>query len=140
MLYGSIMITEKDEFIYHEMLGHVPLFTHPAPKQVLVIGGGDGGTVRETLKHPEVERVTLVEIDEMVVRKCQKYFPEVAGQLTNPRTRLIFADGVKYLGTTQETYDVILCDAPDPIGPGEVLFRRSSTRWLMIDLTMMGYL
>ena len=107
VLYGSIMITEKDEFIYHEMLGHVPLFTHPDPKQVLVIGGGDGGTVRETLKHPEVERVTMVEIDEMVVRKCQEYFPEVAGQISNPRTRLLFADGEKYLSSTQEKFDVI---------------------------------
>ncbi|MGI6550073.1 MAG: polyamine aminopropyltransferase [Syntrophomonadales bacterium] len=124
VLYGSIMITEKDEFVYHEMLGHVPLFTHPDPKQVLVIGGGDGGTVRETLKHPEVERVTLVEIDEMVVRKCQEYFPEVAGQLSNPRARLLFADGEKFLSSTQEKFDVILCDAADPIGPAEVLFQK----------------
>ncbi|MGE5396936.1 MAG: polyamine aminopropyltransferase [Chitinophagales bacterium] len=124
VLYGSIMITEKDEFVYHEMLGHVPLFTHPNPRQVLVIGGGDGGTVREVVKHPEVERVTLVEIDEMVVRKSQEYFPEVASQLDNPKTRLLFEDGQKYLANTSEKYDVILCDASDPIGPAEVLFQK----------------
>ena len=124
VLYGSIMITEKDEFVYHEMLGHVPLFTHPDPKQVLVIGGGDGGTVREVLKHPQVERTTLVEIDEMVVQKCQEYFPDVAGQLSNPRARVLFEDGEKYLATTSEKFDVILCDAADPIGPAEVLFQK----------------
>lgn len=124
VLYGSIMITEKDEFVYHEMLGHVPLFTHPDPKQVLVIGGGDGGTVREVLKHPQVERATLVEIDEMVVQKCQEYFPDVAGQLSNPRARVLFEDGEKYLATTSEKFDVILCDAADPIGPAEVLFQK----------------
>lgn len=124
VLYGSIMITEKDEFVYHEMLSHVPLLTHPNPKQVLVIGGGDGGTVREVVRHPEVERVTLVEIDEMVVQKAKEYFPEVAGQLDNPRVRVMFEDGEKYLATTTEKYDVILCDASDPIGPAEVLFQK----------------
>ncbi|NLB17357.1 MAG: polyamine aminopropyltransferase [Syntrophomonadaceae bacterium] len=124
VLYGSIMITEKDEFVYHEMLGHVPLYTHPDPRQVLVIGGGDGGTIREVLKHPEVERATLVEIDEMVVQKCQEYFPDVAGQLSNPRARVLFEDGERYLATTSEKFDVILCDAADPIGPAEVLFQK----------------
>lgn len=125
VLYGSIMITEKDEYMYHEMLGHVPMFTHPDPRQVLVIGGGDGGTIREVLKHPEVERATLVEIDEMVVRKSQEFFPEVAGQLTNPKCRVLFEDGEKYLANTQEKYDVILCDSADPIGPAEVLFQKN---------------
>ncbi|MGE5371700.1 MAG: polyamine aminopropyltransferase [Solirubrobacterales bacterium] len=124
VLYGSIMITEKDEFVYHEMISHIPLFTHPNPKEVLVIGGGDGGTIREALKHPEVERATLVEIDEMVVRKCQEYFPEVAGKLDDPRVRLKFEDGEKYLATTKDKYDVIMCDASDPIGPAEVLFQK----------------
>lgn len=124
VLYGSIMITEKDEFVYHEMMSHVPLFTHPNPKEVLVIGGGDGGTIREVMKHPEVERATLVEIDEMVVRKCQEYFPEVAVELSNPKVRLKFEDGAKYLHTTDEKYDVIMCDASDPIGPAEVLFQK----------------
>lgn len=124
VLYGSIMITEKDEFVYHEMLSHVPCFTHPDPKQVLVIGGGDGGTVREVLKHPEVERVTLVEIDQMVVEKSLEYFPEVSYQLKNPKTRILFEDGEKFLATTEEKFDVILCDASDPIGPAEVLFQK----------------
>ncbi|MGE5416277.1 MAG: polyamine aminopropyltransferase [Acidobacteriota bacterium] len=124
VLYGSIMITEKDEFVYHEMMGHVPLFTHADPKQVLVIGGGDGGTVREVLKHPEVERVTLVEIDEMVVQKSKEYFPEVAGELDNPRARILFEDGEKFLATTKEKFDIIMCDASDPIGPAEVLFQK----------------
>jgi spermidine synthase len=138
VLYGSIMITEKDEFVYHEMLGHVPMFTHPAPKEVLVIGGGDGGTVREVLKHPQVERVTLVEIDEMVVRKSQEYFPEVAGKLSDPRARLLFEDGEKYLASTQEKFDIILCDASDPIGPAEVLFQKDFHQMAYDKLTEDG--
>lgn len=125
VLYGSIMITEKDEYIYHEMISHVPLFTHPNPRKVLVIGGGDGGTVREVLKHPEVEQVTLVEIDEMVVEKCKEYFPQVACGLTDPKTRILFQDGARFVAETDEKFDVILVDASDPIGPAEVLFQKN---------------
>ncbi|MDH7497665.1 MAG: polyamine aminopropyltransferase [Syntrophomonadaceae bacterium] len=124
VLYGSIMITERDEFIYHEMISHPALFTHPNPRRVLVIGGGDGGTVREVLKHPEVEQVTLVEIDQMVVEKCKEYFPQVACQLDNPKTRILFQDGAKFVAETQEKFDVVLVDASDPIGPAEVLFQK----------------
>jgi len=125
VLYGSIMITEKDEFVYHEMISHVPLFTHPNPRRVLVIGGGDGGTVREVLKHPEVEQVTLVEIDQMVVEKCKEYFPQVACELDNPKTRILFQDGAQFMAETDEKFDVILVDASDPIGPAEVLFQKN---------------
>lgn len=124
VLYGSIMITERDEYIYHEMISHIPLFTHPNPRKVLVIGGGDGGTVREVLKHPEVEQVTLVEIDEMVVEKCKEYFPEVACELTNPKTRILFQDGARFMEETDEKFDIILIDSPDPVGPAEVLFQK----------------
>lgn len=124
VLYGSIMITERDEYIYHEMISHIPLFTHPNPRKVLVIGGGDGGTVREVLKHPEVEQVTLVEIDEMVVEKCKEYFPDVACELTNPKTRILFQDGARFMEETDEKFDIILIDSPDPVGPAEVLFQK----------------
>ncbi len=124
VLYGSIMITEKDEYIYHEMISHVPLFTHPHPRQVLVVGGGDGGTIREVMKHPQVERATLVEIDQMVVEKSKEHFPDVACELTNPRTRLLFEDGARFVAETEEKFDIILADSPDPVGPGEVLFQK----------------
>jgi len=125
VLYGSIMITDKDEFIYHEMISHVPLCVHSKAKKVLVIGGGDGGTVREILKHPSVEKVTLVEIDKMVVDVCKKYFPKVSSGFGNPRVEILYADGAKFMYDGTEKYDVIIVDASDPIGPAEVLFQRS---------------
>lgn len=124
VLYGSIMTTERDEFVYHEMITHVPLGAHPSPRQVLIIGGGDGGTLREVVKHPDVERATLVEIDEMVVSKCREYLPTIASAFDHPRARVLFEDGEKFLSTTRETFDVILVDASDPVGPAEVLFQK----------------
>ena len=122
VLDGIIQTTIRDEFIYHEMLAHVPLFSHPKPERVLVIGGGDGGTVREVLKHPEVKRVHLVEIDEMVVRACREYLPELAGKLSDPRVEIHFADGVEYVKGRRHAFDVILVDSSDPLGPAEGLF------------------
>jgi spermidine synthase len=124
VLYGSIMTTEKDEFVYHEMLTHVPLGAHPAPRSVLIIGGGDGGTLREVLKHPQVERVTQVEIDRMVVEKCREHLPTIATSFDHPKARILYEDGAKYLAACREQYDVILVDASDPIGPAEVLFQK----------------
>jgi spermidine synthase len=124
VLYGSIMTTEKDEFIYHEMLSHVPLGAHPAPRSVLIIGGGDGGTLREVLKHPQVEQVTLVEIDRMVVETCKQFLPTIATSFDHPKARILFEDGDKYLASCPEQFDVILVDASDPVGPAEVLFQK----------------
>lgn len=118
-----VMISERDEFIYHEMIAHVPLFTHPCAKKVLVIGGGDGGTAREVLRHPQVEYCHMVEIDQMVVNACKQWIPQTAiGMTDNPRFKLDIADGVDYVATTDQRYDVILVDSTDPIGPAVPLF------------------
>ena len=122
---GIIMLSERDEFIYHEMIAHVPLFVHPAPRQVLIIGGGDGGTVREVLKHPIVERVVLVEIDKMVVDACRKYFPSLTSALGDPRLEIRYEDGVRYVSDVPQTFDVVIVDSTDPIGPAEPLFGRT---------------
>ncbi len=121
---GLVMLSERDEFIYHEMIAHVPLFVHPNPRRVLVIGGGDGGTVREVLRHPGVERVVMVEIDEMVVNACRKYMPEVSCALDDPRLELRIEDGIKFVAETEEGFDVILVDSTDPIGPAAPLFNK----------------
>ena len=117
-----VMLSERDEHIYHEMIVHVPLFTHPNPQKVLVIGGGDGGTVREVLKHRNVQQCVLVEIDAMVVDACKKYIPQTADCLSNPRAKVLIQDGVKFLAETKERFDVIIVDSTDPIGPAAPLF------------------
>ncbi|RMG41245.1 MAG: polyamine aminopropyltransferase [Methanobacteriota archaeon] len=122
LLDDMIMLTEKDEFIYHEMIAHVPMFVHPNPREILVIGGGDGGTVRELLRHPEVEHIDLVDIDEMVSQACLKYIPSVAGKLLSEKVTCRFEDGVKYIANTQKRYDVIIVDSTDPDTVGEGLF------------------
>lgn len=119
---GLIMLSERDEFVYHEMIAHVPLLTHPRPRRVLVIGGGDGGTVRECLKHPTVEHVRLVEIDAMVVDACREHIPSCAACLDDPRVVVTIADGVAFAAETDEQYDVVLVDSTDPIGPAAPLF------------------
>ncbi len=119
---GLVMISERDEFIYHEMIAHVPLFVQPDPRRVLVIGGGDGGTVREVLKHRSVERCTLVEIDEMVVEACKRYIPQTASSLDDPRVTVTIADGVEFVAKTKERFDVVIVDSTDPIGPAQPLF------------------
>ena len=119
---GLVMVTERDEAVYHEMIAHVPLFVHPNPRRVLVIGGGDGGSVREALRHRSVERCRLVEIDEMVVNACRRFIPQTASCLDDPRVEVTIADGVEFVATTGETYDVVLVDSTDPIGPAKPLF------------------
>ncbi len=121
-LDGYIMLTERDEFIYHEMIVHVPMAVYPDAKRVLVIGGGDGGTVRELIRYPGIEQIDLVEIDETVVRLCKQYLPFVADGLLDPRVRLHFEDGVAFVKNSRERYDLILVDSTDPIGVGEGLF------------------
>lgn len=121
-LDGVVQTTEADEFIYHEMMAHVPLFAHGNAKRVLIIGGGDGGMLREVLKH-DVEHVTQVEIDQAVVDMAIEYLPNhSAGAYDDSRLELVIADGMEFVNATEQKYDVIISDSTDPIGPGEVLF------------------
>ncbi|MEQ9329436.1 MAG: polyamine aminopropyltransferase [Rhodospirillales bacterium] len=123
VLDGVIQTTEGDEFIYHEMMVHTPLLANGAARRVLIIGGGDGGCLREVLRHPGVDKVTMVEIDPAVVDLSKEYLPRHSdGAFDNPRTDLVIADGLKYVAESDETFDVIIVDSTDPIGPGEVLF------------------
>lgn len=124
LLDNIIMLTEKNEFSYHEMIAHVPLTAHPNPEKVLVIGGGDGGTAREVVKHPRVKKCVLVEIDQLVIDKSKEFFPGTACVFNNPKLELIVDDGIKYMQDHQNEFDVILIDSTDPFGPAEGLFRR----------------
>lgn len=125
MLDGVVQLATKDEFIYHEMMAHVPLFAHGRVRKALIVGGGDGGVLREALRHPELESVTLCEIDQSVIDLCREHFPQVsAGAFDNPRTTVVIADGTKFVAETGERFDLIMVDLTDPIGPGAVLFTR----------------
>jgi spermidine synthase len=122
-LDGVIQTTEADEFIYHEMLTHVPILAHGAVKRVLIIGGGDGGMLREVTKHVGIEHITMVEIDGTVVDMCKEFLPNHSkGAYDDPRLNLVIDDGMRFVATTEEKFDVIISDSTDPIGPGEVLF------------------
>ena len=121
---GFVMLTGRDNFVYHEMMAHPALFTHPDPARVVIIGGGDCGTLREVLRHPGVERVTQVEIDERVTRVAEQWFPELTEANDDPRAELLFADGLQWIREAEpESIDVIIVDSTDPIGPAEGLFR-----------------
>ena len=123
-LDGVVQTTEKDEFIYHEMLTHVPILAHGSAENILIIGGGDGGMLREVLKHTSISNVTMVEIDKSVVDMCVKYLPSHSqGAFDDPKLNLVIADGAKYVAETKDKFDVIIVDSTDPIGPGEVLFQ-----------------
>lgn len=124
VLDGMVMTTIKDEFVYHEMVAHPALFTHPHPKRVLVVGGGDGGVIREVIKHPEVEQAVLVEIDGKVIEYSKKYLPEIAGELDNPRVDVQVADGYMHIIESKNQYDVIMVDSTEPVGPAAPLFER----------------
>lgn len=120
---GFVMLTTRDNFLYHEMMSHPALFSHPDPKRVLIIGGGDCGTLREVLAHDGVERCTQVEIDEQVTRLSEKYFPELCERNDDPRAELVFDDGLAHVkGLEPGSVDVIIVDSTDPIGPAEGLF------------------
>ncbi|MCL2838037.1 MAG: polyamine aminopropyltransferase [Oscillospiraceae bacterium] len=123
-LDGYLMLTEKDEFIYHEMITHVPMAVNPDISDVLVIGAGDGGTVRELCKYDHVKRIDLVEIDKMVVELCQKYLPQTANKLADSRVNIYFEDGLKFVRSKFDEYDLIIVDSTDPFGPGEGLFTK----------------
>jgi spermidine synthase len=118
-----VMITERDEFVYHDMIVHVPLFVHPQPRRVLVIGGGDGGTAREVLRHPVVQKCDMVEIDSLVVEACREFIPQTAvGMQPSARFELFIDDGVRFVKETKNKYDVVIVDSTDPIGPAQPLF------------------
>jgi spermidine synthase len=122
-LEGAVQVTEGDEFIYHEMMAHVPILAHGAAKRVLVIGGGDGGMAREALRHAGVERVVMVEIDAGVIEFSKRYLPGIgAGCFDDARLEVVISDGADYVKTTDETFDVIIVDSTDPVGPGVTLF------------------
>ena len=125
LLDGIVQTTEKDEFIYHEMMTYVPLMSHPDPRDVLIIGGGDGGVLREALKHPAVDKATIVEIDQAVIDFCKKYLPYISdGAFDNECTELIIDDGFAYVKETGNKYDVVIVDSPDTIGPASVIFSK----------------
>ncbi|WP_020591007.1 polyamine aminopropyltransferase [Kiloniella laminariae] len=129
-IYGRIMaldgvtqVTERDEFIYHEMLAHVPILAHGEVQKVLIIGGGDGGMLEEVLKHRSVAKVTMVEIDRTVIDLSKEHLPMICGNaFEDPRLDLVISDGCLFVENSSEKYDVIIVDSTDPIGPGEVLF------------------
>lgn len=123
VLDGMVMTTIKDEFVYHEMISLVALNTHPNPENVLVIGGGDGGAIREIVKHPKVNKATLVEIDSRVIEVSKQYLPEIAVALTNnPKVEVKVEDGIKYIAEAENQFDVILVDSTEPVGPAVGLF------------------
>ena len=120
---GCTMVSTRDNFLYHEMMSHPALFTHARAKRVVIIGGGDCGTLREVLKHEEVEHAVQVEIDERVTRLAEKYFPELCESNNDPRAELLFIDGIKYMAEHEpESLDLIIVDSTDPVGPAEGLF------------------
>jgi len=128
-VYGKALILDEtvqttlgDEYFYHEMIVHVPLHTHPFPQRILVIGGGDGGSIREVVKYPQVKEAVLVEIDERVVVNALEHLPELSSGLKDPRVKIVFADGISYVAEQEEAFDVIIVDSTDPIGPAAGLF------------------
>jgi len=125
VLDGAIQTTTGDEFIYHEMITHIPLFSHPNPQNVLIIGGGDGGVLREVLRHKTVEKVTLVEIDKQVIEYSQKYLRSISkDSFSSSRLELVIGDGAEFVKGKKAIYDVAIVDSPDPIGPAKVLFQK----------------
>jgi spermidine synthase len=125
VLYGSLMIAEGDTGAYNEMISHVPLFVHPHPDEVLIIGGGDGGCLTNVMMHSEVKRGTMCEIDKTVVEVSKRHFPKLTAGFDDPRCRLLFEDGKKFIENTEEKFDIVILDLSDPIGPAADLFQKS---------------
>ncbi len=124
LLDDLIMITDRDEHVYHEMMVHVPMLTHKKPRKVLVIGGGDGGAVREVCKHPYIEQIDQAEIDGEVIEISKRFFPAVASEYDNPKVHLHITDGFKFVKHHPDEYDIIIVDSTDPFGPGKILFSK----------------
>lgn len=126
VLDGYIQVTVKDEFVYNEMITHVPLFTHPGlEKKVLIIGGGDGGAAREAAKHPSVHQVDMCELDPMVLEACKEFLPETSVSYDNPKVNIFTRDGIEFIKNNPDTYDVIIIDSPDPVGPAVELYSKA---------------
>ncbi len=123
-LDGYMMLTERDEFIYHEMITHVPMAVHPHVRRVLAVGAGDGGVVRELAKYKGIEQIDMVEIDEQVVEVCKKYLPQTTCSLEDPRVHIYYEDGLRFIRSREDLYDLIIVDSTDPFGPGEGLFTK----------------
>jgi spermidine synthase len=141
ILDDALQTTEADEFCYHEMLVHVPLLAHPNPGRVLIVGGGDGGSMRHVLRHPEVERAVQVELDELVVRVSREWLSSISGgALGWPRAELVIGDGLAYLRDADERFDVILVDSTDPVGPAEGLISEEFFRLASAALAADGML
>lgn len=136
---GMVMLSERDEFVYHEMISHVAMFTHLNPKRVLIIGGGDGGTAREVLKHSSVEQVDMVEIDKTVVDASRLHFPGV-GDFDNPKLNVLYEDGIAFVKNVKQPYDVIIIDGSDPVGPAEGLFEKEFYQFCIKALSDDGVL
>ncbi|EPY2273138.1 polyamine aminopropyltransferase [Clostridium sporogenes] len=138
LLDGIVQTTEKDEYVYHEMITHIPLFTHPNPRKVLVVGGGDGGTIREVLKHPSVEKAVLCEIDEEVIKASKEFLPTISCALDNPKCEIFIGDGIKYVHEHKNEFDIIIIDSTDPFGAAEGLFGGSFYKEIYQALTDKG--
>ncbi|MEX1269455.1 MAG: polyamine aminopropyltransferase [Balneolaceae bacterium] len=136
---GMVMLSERDEFVYHEMISHVAMFTHPNPKRVLIIGGGDGGTAREVMKHPSVKTVDMVEIDQTVVEASKLHLPDV-GDFDNPKLNVLYEDGISFVKNVRVPYNVIIIDGSDPVGPAEGLFEKDFYQLCIDALTDDGVL
>ena len=140
LLDGLVMVTERDEFIYHDMITHPALFTHPAPRNVLVIGGGDGGSIREIVRHPLIEQAVLCEIDGLVIDKALEFLPGMAAAIDgrHPKVKVRVADGLAYIREHLDAFDVILVDSTDPIGPAVGLFEEDFYRLVFAALKADG--
>lgn len=122
-LDGAVQLTEADEYVYHEMLTHVPVLAHGNVKDVLIIGGGDGGMLREMVRHKDIQKITLVEIDRFVIDLAKEHLPSLSkGAFNDPRVEVVIKDGAEFVKTTDRKFDIVICDSTDPIGPGEALF------------------
>ncbi len=138
VLDGIIQLTTADEFIYHEMIAHTPMRTHPAPQSVLIVGGGDGGTVREVSKYPQVERIVLAELDRKVIEASRRYLPELGSAFDDPRVEINIVNALEYVRANRSAFDVVIIDSPDPLGPAKDLFGATFYRDVFGTLTAEG--
>lgn len=138
VLDGIIQLTIADEFIYHEMIAHTPMRTHPAPRRILIVGGGDGGTVREVSKYPLVERIVLAELDRKVIEASRRYLPQLGSAFDDPRVEINIVNALEYVRANRSAFDVVIIDSPDPLGPAKDLFGATFYRDVFESLTAEG--
>jgi len=138
VLYGSIMVAENDLAAYNEMITHVPLFVHPRPEKVLIIGGGDGGALTNVMKHPEVKKAVMCELDRKVIEVARKHFPKMTTGFEDKRSHLVIRDGKEFIRTTKDKFDIIILDLSDPVGPAADLFQKKFHRQILRRLNRDG--